>query len=910
MPSHGSSISSQQAPQLPMLRSKPSLSHFLAPSRPSTSQRPQAQHTSSDASAHHERTLIRVPSRASSLHSRIAQPVHHPIPSSVRMNAASGSPSRTLCHAYGVFGLPKEPSSWQKSPLTTTDKKIPHLKGAINCYWSPEVLGSLPRVEQDSDIARSLYAAMRASFPHDVEIVVGPKQPVCTSHMFVIQQDAESTLYGTSLRIWSRADNSRARVDTLEEVRQRVGSSAGGDEEAGAADVFWVPYSLCFLSKYPIFSLLTDYLKAMFIHWSRTTNLFSAEEVSRILSFAAPRLNDVLRIDMKDYSLVYQFPSSPSGFQNFPMWPLFSCLSIPNIAGIFEAALSPNGRIIFVSQHTGMLTIASETIRFLCRVYQWSGLYIPVCHASIIASVVNEGGPYMLGLTSESRSLIQAPSDAYVVDLDRNLVQTQAGPAHIFSPRQKQKLIDRLTAALVGEVSITGVPEFLREAFLGGRLTPMGQVLVLRGKEVETVRDPEWFDQAALMNVVDHFCLKPGKRTGLAAVFAGSNAQPKASTTKISVRELNELHRERNAYVREVSDVWTHHVHVKGRLETEVNKVTKRNEKLTTDLDAMKKQFETFEKLAQGLAHDAVEMKTKIEQHKRENSRLMEHLARHKQDAGMMQARLIGTEKERDEAWAKVSAIEHEREMIRSELCFMIEKTQTIAKQRNDAQKVCIHLRSLIDQQSLEVDKIMSGMGDGASQITDQDIAARAEEKEDEENHDIRRDSGVVRSPTPAAPTMYIRPRLKSTPMEKRGSVSSIMDIADKELAAKTTAIADLIQNIKNQCEVAVHSLHFEDSDAPGVEDDGRRTPTDTNRGGRTGVTTPSLYRSTDYSPSRLSQHNRQHSDSVESSDTFPDLGLPAEAMAYHPGSPAYQAHGHKGQVTHNIDDAMTQEIA
>lgn len=44
-------------------------------------------------------------------------------------------------------------------------------------------------------------------------------------------------------------------------------------------------------------------------------------EVSRILSFPAPRLNDLVRIDMKDYALCYQFPSSPTGFQNVGVYP-------------------------------------------------------------------------------------------------------------------------------------------------------------------------------------------------------------------------------------------------------------------------------------------------------------------------------------------------------------------------------------------------------------------------------------------------------------------------------------------------------------------------------------------------------------------------------------------------------------
>ena len=102
----------------------------------------------------------------------------------------------------------------------------------------------------------------------------------------------------------------------------------------------------------------------MWIHWNKATNLFHAEEVSRILSFPAPRLNDLVRIDMKDYALCYQFPSSPTGFQNFAMWPLFTCLSIPNIVGVIEAALSPTRRIIFTSHYPAMLTVAAETVRF------------------------------------------------------------------------------------------------------------------------------------------------------------------------------------------------------------------------------------------------------------------------------------------------------------------------------------------------------------------------------------------------------------------------------------------------------------------------------------------------------------------------------------------------------------------
>ena len=111
---------------------------------------------------------LSIPSRTSSLHSRITQPN----PSTLKMNPVQ--PTRTLCYAYSVFGispwssipnvnlgLPKEPNNWAKTPAVSTGGKVAHAKGAINQFWVPEVLGSSPRVEQDHETARSLYSAMR-----------------------------------------------------------------------------------------------------------------------------------------------------------------------------------------------------------------------------------------------------------------------------------------------------------------------------------------------------------------------------------------------------------------------------------------------------------------------------------------------------------------------------------------------------------------------------------------------------------------------------------------------------------------------------------------------------------------------------------------------------------------------------
>ena len=101
---------------------------------------------------------VAVPSRTSSLHSRITQP----LPSSMMMNPRNKSTPKTLTHAYMVCGVGREPAQWVRAP-SPGQGKIQHMKGAVNQFWLPEILGSSPRLEQDNEIARALHSAMRVS---------------------------------------------------------------------------------------------------------------------------------------------------------------------------------------------------------------------------------------------------------------------------------------------------------------------------------------------------------------------------------------------------------------------------------------------------------------------------------------------------------------------------------------------------------------------------------------------------------------------------------------------------------------------------------------------------------------------------------------------------------------------------
>ncbi|KAL8799361.1 MAG: hypothetical protein Q9223_007634 [Gallowayella weberi] len=816
----------------------PSLRDHASFIRPSTRDR----HDRPSTREHIDHSLV-IPSRTSSLHSRITQP----IPSTIQIKPNQRTP-KTLTHAYMVCGVGREPSQWVRAP-PLPQGKIGHMKGAISQFWLPEILGSSPRLEQSNDIARALYAAMRASFPHDVEICTGRTQPHCLHHSFVLQQDSSHTFYGIALRVWSRADEKRA--ETIRDLRRRTES----DFYDSAEETYWIPYCLSFLSRYPLYDLLGDYLRGMWIHWNKATNLFHAEEVSRILSFPAPRLNDLVRIDMKDYALCYQFPSSPTGFQNFAMWPLFTCLSIPNIVGVIEAAVSATRRIIFVSHYPAMLTLASETIRTCVRVYEWSGLYVPVVHARHATELVQEPGPYMLGITTECRTLFTAPSDALVIDLDRNFVLTSSPPT-VLSPGQRAKMITRLTNALNGDVAPSGPPPHLKSAYGGGKLIPAGQIIVMRG-EVESVEDPLWWNQDSVMSVMDHVCEKLGRNTGVKAMFGGSVKKP--LMTKVSMRHLNEIVRERNQYSRDAMEAWQDFINLKGRMDTELTKVSKRNNFLVEELESWKQQFLKFQAFAEQLTKETQDLKVKIESHKRENRRLTVLIDQQKDDAARLTVRLSGTEKQRDDALEALvlqqdiaEELERERKRNQKELAALKHTNITIVRQRDESQRVVLHLRSLIDGQTHHMEHIVRS-------LNTPEIPDYAGEDYGADNYDGNSDSHslgeidhvpskrprefdasgphsgastpnreVVENMTPEMESNFLG-ALDDKHAGRAGSCLSVAGVADRHLRDKTDAIADIIRNISEQCAAAVEGLQLA-HDAELDDNDHDDLPADTER--------------------------------------------------------------------------------
>jgi hypothetical protein len=133
------------------------MGHSLRGHTSMTSMAPRPQTRDTNRPATREQTVDNgmIPSRTSSLHSRITQP----LPTTLAKSNNRPTP-KTLTHAYMVCGVGREPSQWVKAPLPSHGK-IQHMKGAVGQFWLPEILGSSPRLETDNEIARALHSAMR-----------------------------------------------------------------------------------------------------------------------------------------------------------------------------------------------------------------------------------------------------------------------------------------------------------------------------------------------------------------------------------------------------------------------------------------------------------------------------------------------------------------------------------------------------------------------------------------------------------------------------------------------------------------------------------------------------------------------------------------------------------------------------
>ena len=300
------------------------------------------------------------------------------------------------------------------------------------------------------------------------------------------------------------------------------------------------------------------------------------------------------------------------------------------------------------------------------------------------------------------------------------------------------------------------------------------------------------------------------------------------------MRHLNELVRERNQYSRDAMEAWQDFINLKARMDTELSKVTKRNNFLVEELESWKQQFLKFQAFAEQLTKETQDLKVKIESHKRENRRLTGLIDQQKDDAARLTVRLAGTEKQRDDALEALvlqqeiaEELERERKRNKKELAALQHTNSTLLRQRDEAQRVVLHLRSLIDGQAHHMEHIVKSLTqapelseyieEGFDDLEDEDVSQKTSEigtpleaaSGTSRRHSIASSTGTKHlDGEDVSPDMESR-LLNSPVHRKRLSQLSMADVADRHLRDKTDAIAYIIRNISEQCAAAVEGLHL-----------------------------------------------------------------------------------------------------
>lgn len=401
------------------------------------------------------------------------------------------------------------------------------------------------------------------------------------------------------------------------------------------------------------------------------------------------------------------------------------------------------------------------------------------------------------------------------------------------------------------------------------------------------------------------------------AIFGGAVKKP--LMTKVSMRHLNEIVRERNQYSRDAQEAWQDFINLKGRMDTELSKVSKRNNFLVEELESWKQQFLKFQTFAEALTKETQELKVKIENHKRENRRLTNLIDQQKDDAARLTIRLSGTEKQRDDALEALvlqqeiaEELERERKRNKKELSALQHTNGAILRQRDETQRVVLHLRALIEGQTHHMEHIVKSLNqDDMSNYIEAGFEDVPEEDEDEfedaeteaaakdksEVGTIRGVAGVESRNESRVSTAQgthlegedvtpdMEQRLHNSPARnsKRFSNQSMVDVADRVLRDKTDAIAYIIRNISEQCAAAVEGLQLaQRADTEDDERSERRSSVGqlSSAGGRAQSTVGSEYgdedmlrpgRGSSIPPTPDLSHRSSTSMSMASASTTPD---------------------------------------
>ncbi|KDQ05918.1 hypothetical protein BOTBODRAFT_122115 [Botryobasidium botryosum FD-172 SS1] len=450
--------------------------------------------------------------------------------------------------------------------------------------------------------------------------------------------------------------------------------------------VFWLPYALTLVSRHPIYDLMRDYLTLSWARFSKDVQSHTLQ-IAKILEHPAPRAGEIIRLDAggaagEHMEVVCRFPGGLDFGRglvdvNFTMWPLFRCLNIDNILTICEIALSPTGRVIFLSRHPAMLGIAVSTIKYLVELRGWNGVALPIVHSRDAKIYVEDPGPWLIGLGTEARYVVRPAAEVCVCDLDINYVHCPSPPVGVVSVKQQRDKFRRTLAAAFDQYYHPdhSVPSEFKEAFPAGRFRPLCKIQSKKGTTVaavaESIRAPEWWHQTRVVQAFDAVLKDKYKKPTLLKRLT-MMGMPKRQASLTTAEQLIQLSIRKRA---------TAFVDARDDLETKIGRLSRRLNFLMTESDLWREKFVAFEGYAEKLSAEAAELRSKIGKEQRESKRLSGLVSITSQEKAILKAQLIERENAHREAMIELERMrvnmdemERERAQMVAEVEAQIEK--------------------------------------------------------------------------------------------------------------------------------------------------------------------------------------------------------------------------------------------
>lgn len=318
-------------------------------------------------------------------------------------------------------------------------------------------------------------------------------------------------------------------------------------------------------------------------------------------------------------------------------------------------------------------------------------------------------------------------------------------------------------------------------------------------------------------------CRKLAKNKGVKALTSGSSRK-KPLTTKISIRALQEIEREKSSNAREIQEAWLSYCLLKTKMGTEVSKLTKRNEFLLDELNTWKAQFEKFQLVAQDLTKQSLELKRKIDNYKAENRQLnvliKERALEHAQ-----------VKKERDMISQENSDLIKEKQHLKEKLRVSKKQNEVLSNQREEVEGVLRSLRQLIETQPAALEDIIEREPAHLEPVSEDTlfettskhsapVAGETRSVHTQETCDVAGRVVQIETASEFERTLNMEKRLSQ--QTKRTSIS---DVADAVVREKTREITNLVNRITADCIAAIDRINVNDDveDSP-FDSDHRRS--------------------------------------------------------------------------------------